>query len=58
MDQVRRHNVLGELVVSSGTVRSVDASTGIAELELHAVNQDGEESARGTATVELPRRGD
>lgn len=58
MVQVRRHNVLGELVTCSGTVRSADTATGEVELELHAVNQDGEESARGTATVVLPRRAD
>jgi hypothetical protein len=35
----------------------VDAATGVVELDLAAVNQDGHESARGTAEVVLPRRG-
>jgi acyl dehydratase len=56
MVQVRRHNVLGELVTCSGRVSAVDAGAGTVELELQAVNQDGEESARGTATVALPSR--
>jgi acyl dehydratase len=55
--EVRRHNLLGELVTCDGSVRSVDPSTGVVELDLTAVNQDGEESARGTAEVVLPRRG-
>lgn len=54
--QVRRHNVLGELVTLDGSVSSVDTATGAVELTLNAVNQDGHESARGTATVILPRR--
>jgi acyl dehydratase len=55
--EVRRHNVLGELVTCDGTVRSVNTATGLVELDLAAVNQDGHESARGTAEVLLPRRG-
>lgn len=54
--QVRRHNVIGELVTCDGTVTSADPATGLVELTLRAVNQDGEESARGTARVVLPRR--
>jgi acyl dehydratase len=54
--QVRRHNLIGELVTLGGSVRSVDAATGVVELELIATNQDGHESARGTAEVVLPRR--
>jgi acyl dehydratase len=56
--EVRRHNVLGELVTCDGTVRSVDVGTGLVELELRAVNQDGHESARGSAEVVLPHRGE
>jgi acyl dehydratase len=52
--QVRRHNVIGELVTCDGEVTSVDAETGEIALALRAVNQDGEESARGSALVELP----
>jgi acyl dehydratase len=54
--QVRRHNVLGELVTCSGVVRTVDVAAGVVTLDLEAVNQDGHESARGTAEVVLPRR--
>ena len=54
--EVRRHNVLGELVTCEGKVSSVDPATGVVELELSATNQDGHESARGSAEVVLPRR--
>lgn len=54
--QVRRHNVLGELVTCDGEVSAVDTTTGVVELTLNAVNQDGHESARGTARVQLPKR--
>ena len=56
--EVRRHNVLGELVTCEGKVSSVDPATGTVELELSATNQDGHESARGSAEVVLPRRAD
>ena len=55
--EVRRHNLIGELVTCSGQVESVDAASGIATLSLAACNQDGEESARGSAEVILPARG-
>lgn len=54
--QVRRHNVIGELVTCSGKVVAVDAGAGSVTIELHAVNQDGHESARGSAEVVLPVR--
>lgn len=54
--QVRRHNVLGELVTCEGHVKAVDVPTGTVEITLDAVNQDGHESARGTARVVLPQR--
>jgi acyl dehydratase len=54
--QVRRHNLIGELVTLDGEVTAVDAATGEVELKLDAVNQDDLESARGTATVVLPKR--
>jgi acyl dehydratase len=54
--QVRRHNVLGELVTLAGTVQAVDAESGTVSLGLHAENQDGHESARGSAEVILPVR--
>jgi acyl dehydratase len=56
--QVRRHNVLGELVTCAGRVQEVDRESGTVELELWATNQDGQESARGSAEVLLPSRGD
>lgn len=54
--QVRRHNVLGELVTCDGHVTAVDVEAGTVDITLDAVNQDGHESARGTATVVLPKR--
>jgi acyl dehydratase len=54
--EVRRHNVLGELVTCAGTVRSVDPTSGVVELDLIATNQDEHESARGSAEVVLPSR--
>lgn len=52
--EVRRHNVLGELVTCSGEVVAIDTDARTASVRLHAVNQDGHESARGTAEVVLP----
>ena len=54
--QVRRHNLLGELVTCAGKVDTVDPATGTVGIELWATNQDGHESARGMAEVILPRR--
>lgn len=54
--QVRRHNLIGELVICKGTVEQVDHSSGVVRLTLEAKNQDGEESARGFAEVRLPLR--
>lgn len=54
--QVRRHNMIGELVTCAGTVREVDVPARTVVLDLTAVNQDGEESARGSAEVVLPAR--
>jgi acyl dehydratase len=56
--QVRRHNVLGELVTVDGLVTSVDPDRSMVEITLDARNQDGHESARGTARVVLPQSGD
>lgn len=53
--EVRRHNLIGELVTCKGKVTGVDKQSGKASLALEAHNQDGEESARGTAEVILPR---
>ena len=54
--QVRRHNVIGELVTVEGSVSSIDARTSTVQINLVAKNQDGKESARGTARVVLPRQ--
>lgn len=54
--KVLRHNVIGELVTCEGRVGDVDVETGVVGLNLWATNQDGCESARGTAEVVLPRR--
>jgi acyl dehydratase len=55
--EVRRHNVLGELVTCEGRVKSVDPASGVVVADLSAVNQDGHESARGSAEIVLPHRG-
>jgi hypothetical protein len=54
--QVRRHNVIGELVTVTAAVTDVDTATGVVSIKIDAVNQDGHESARGTAKVVLPKR--
>ncbi|MGX7681253.1 FAS1-like dehydratase domain-containing protein [Jatrophihabitans sp. DSM 45814] len=54
--QVRRHNVLGELVTVDAEITGVDTTTGIADVKIDALNQDGRESARGIAKVKLPNR--
>lgn len=54
--ELRRHNLMGELVTCRGTVTSVNRTGGVATLSLEAHNQDGEESARGSAEVVLPSR--
>jgi acyl dehydratase len=54
--QVRRHNVLGELVTIDAVVTAVDVAEGVVDIKIDAVNQDGHESARGTARVKLPKR--
>jgi acyl dehydratase len=54
--QVRRHNLIGDLITFAGTVSEVDADTGRVHLTLRAGDQRGEESARGSAVVVLPKR--
>jgi acyl dehydratase len=54
--QVRRHNVIGELVTLDGRVTDVDRSSRIVCVSLTAVNQDGHTSAIGQAEVVLPTR--
>ena len=54
--EVRRHNLIGELVTCHGRVSAIDLETSTAHLDLIAHNQDGHESARGSAQVILPQR--
>lgn len=54
--QVRRHNLIGELVTCSGTVTSVDLDSGRVTVDLRAETHEGEESARGSAVAVLPVR--
>jgi acyl dehydratase len=54
--QVRRHNVIGELVTIDASVTAVNVDDGTVDIAIDAVNQDGHESARGTAKVVLPTR--
>lgn len=54
--EVRRHNLLGDLVTCRGDVVDVDPATGSVEARLEAHDHRGNESARGTATVVLPTR--
>jgi acyl dehydratase len=57
--QVRRHNLIGDTTWCRGTVVAKDIVDGRGEvaLDLAAVNQRGETTARGSALVVLPRRG-
>lgn len=54
--QVRRHNLIGDLITINGAVSEVDIESGRVALALRAHDQRGEESARGTAVVVLPTR--
>jgi acyl dehydratase len=54
--QVRRHNLIGDLVTLQGTVTAVDPGQGTVDIDLQAHDQHGHESARGAATAVLPRR--
>jgi len=54
--QLRRHNLIGELVTCRGRVEAVDRGERVVVLALEARNQDGAESARGRAEVVLPTR--
>jgi acyl dehydratase len=53
--QVRKHNLIGDLVTVGGTVTGVDVETGEVRLSLKAHDHRGDESARGSAVVLLPR---
>lgn len=53
--QVRRHNLIGDLVTLAGSVTQTNPETGTVTIALEAHDHRGNESARGTATVVLPR---
>jgi acyl dehydratase len=57
--QVRRHNLIGDVTWCRGAVTGKREEDGLAlvDLDLHAVNQRGEITAQGHASVALPRRG-
>jgi len=54
--QVRRHNLIGDTTWCRGEV-TAKAPGGVVELAVRGVNQRGEVTAAGTATVVLPVRG-
>ncbi|MEK7863876.1 MAG: acyl dehydratase, partial [Chloroflexota bacterium] len=56
--RIRRHNPEGDTVFIDGTVTQKFEREGrkLIEIELIAVNQDGERSAQGSAVAELPSR--
>lgn len=54
--QIRRHNPTGDIITITGKVTAVDPGTGLVTVEQSAVQQDGELSAHGSATVRLPKR--
>jgi len=58
--KIRRHNPEGDLLVFTAKVtgKSVEAGRHLVAIAQEARNQDGELSVLGTATVELPSRGD
>jgi len=55
--QVRRHNLIGDVTWCGGSVtgKSQEGGEGLVHLDLHATNQRGEVTARGSASVALPR---
>ena len=56
--QVRRLNLVGDTTWCRGevTARHLEGDRGIVTCAVRAVNQDGQETALGTANVELPRK--
>jgi len=50
----RRAAFVDDPLVSGGTVRSVDAATGLVSLDLHISNADGQVLTPGQAVVRLP----
>jgi acyl dehydratase len=58
--RVLRHNLMGDVTRCNGEVTGtrVEGEHGLVDLHVWADNQRGERTADGTATVELPRRGE
>jgi acyl dehydratase len=54
--QVRRHNLIGDVTWCRGVVAAKSEAEGLVDVELSAENQRGEVTAKGAATVALPRR--
>jgi acyl dehydratase len=57
--QVRRHNLIGDVTWCRGTVtgkREEGDGLALVDVDLTAENQRGEVTAKGSATVALPRR--
>jgi len=57
--QIRRHNVVGEIIWIDGEVTKVEADAsgvGLVHISQRATNQDGELSAVASAVVRLPSR--
>jgi acyl dehydratase len=54
--RLRRPNVFGDTQWCSGTVLAKHEDTSTVDVEVEAVNQRGERTTEGTATIRLPRR--
>jgi acyl dehydratase len=57
--EIRHHNVVGDWITITGRVTGVtrdQAGNGLVEIEQRAINQNGDLSAKGKATVRLPSR--
>jgi hypothetical protein len=57
--QLREAEIFGDTIWFSGRVSGVredESARGLVDIELWSTNQLGQQTARGTATVELPRR--
>jgi acyl dehydratase len=56
---VRRHNLIGDVTWCGGRVtgKSEEGGEALVHLDLSATNQRGEVTAKGVATVALPRSG-
>lgn len=56
--QVRHHNIVGDLTTCEGTVtrKWVEDGAHLVEVDVRAINQNGEITAVGVASAELPQR--